>query len=113
MWENEMDILTFIWHVFFYHINRALDIPMKLERWAIDIARPYLLNNLPSALTPDISDPCNARMDYEEPEFMDFDAETEAETHEKQLELDNLMRNSFSGWSFPVEGDVREWCCWG
>ena len=62
--ENEMDALIFIWHVYFYHINRALDIPMKLKRWAINIACPYHLNNLPSALTPDISDPRNASIDY-------------------------------------------------
>ena len=41
MHENEMDALTFIWHVCFYHINRALDMPIKLKRWAIDIAHPY------------------------------------------------------------------------
>ena len=78
MQENEMDVLTFILHVYFYHVNRALDIPTKLKRWAIDIAHPYLLNNLSSALTPEISDPRNAWMDYEEPEFMYFDAEMES-----------------------------------
>ena len=51
--------------VFFYHINRALDMPIKLERWAIGIACTYLLNNLPPGLTTDISDPCNAQMDYD------------------------------------------------
>ena len=60
MRENEIDVLTFIWHVYFYHNNRGLDIPMKLKMWAISIAQPYLLNNLPSALTHDISDPRNA-----------------------------------------------------
>ena len=59
-----MDILTFIWHMYFYHVNRALDIPMKLERWAIDIACPYLLKNLPSAPTPNNSDPHNAPIEY-------------------------------------------------
>jgi hypothetical protein len=44
MRENEVDALTFIWYMCFYHVNRALDIPTKLERWAIDIAHPYLLN---------------------------------------------------------------------
>ena len=73
-----MDALTFIWHLYFYHINRALDMPMKLKRWAINIAHPYLLNNLPSTLAPDISNPCNAQKYYEEPEFMDFDTEMEA-----------------------------------
>ena len=58
---NETDPLTFIWHVYFYHINRALDMPTKFKRWAIDITCPYLLNNLPSALTPDITDPHNAQ----------------------------------------------------
>jgi hypothetical protein len=60
MQENEMDALTFIWHVYFYQVNIALDMPMKCKRWAINIASPYLLNNLPSALTPDITDPHNA-----------------------------------------------------
>ncbi len=52
--------------------------PTKLERWAIDIARPYLLNNLPSALTPDTTDPRNARLNYDEPNFMDFDADIDS-----------------------------------
>ena len=70
------DALTFIWTVYSYHLSRALDIPTKLERWAIDIARPYLLNNLPSALTPDTTDPRNARLNYDEPDFMDFDTDS-------------------------------------
>jgi hypothetical protein len=37
MKENEMDALSFIWTVYSYHLNRALDVPTKLERWAIDI----------------------------------------------------------------------------
>ena len=57
MQEYEIDALTFIWHVYFFHVNRALDMPEKLKRWAIDIACPNLLSSLPSALTPDISDP--------------------------------------------------------
>jgi hypothetical protein len=73
MKENETDALIFIWNVYSYHLNRALDMPKKLERWAIDIARPYLLNNLPSALTPDTTDPRTARLHYEEPDFMDFE----------------------------------------
>jgi hypothetical protein len=51
--------------------------PKKLENWAIDIARPYLLNNLPSALTSDTTDPRNARLIYDEPDFMDFDESTD------------------------------------
>ena len=73
MKENEMDALSFIWTVYSYHLNRALNVPTKLEQWAIDIARPYLLNNLPSALTPDTTDPRSASLNYEEPDFMDFD----------------------------------------
>ena len=57
--KNEMDALTYIWHVYFYHINRALDMPMKLKRWAINIAHPNLLKNLLFVLTPDITDPCS------------------------------------------------------
>ena len=79
MKENEMDALTFIWNVYSYHLNRALDMPPKLERWAIDIARPFLLNNKPSALSPDTSDPRNARLNYGEPDFMElFDSEMDS-----------------------------------
>ena len=60
MQESDINALTFVGHVCFYHVNRALNMPTKLKRWAIDIACPYLLNNLSSALTPDISDPCIA-----------------------------------------------------
>jgi hypothetical protein len=73
MKESEKDALTFIWSVYSYHLNRALDMPNKLERWAIDIARPYLLNHLPSALTPDTTDPRSAQLNYEEPDVMDLD----------------------------------------
>jgi hypothetical protein len=38
--ENEMDALTFTWHLYFYHVNRALDMPTKLKRWAIKNAHP-------------------------------------------------------------------------
>jgi hypothetical protein len=38
MQKNETDALRFIWHVYFLNVNRALDIPMKLKRWAIHIA---------------------------------------------------------------------------
>ncbi|KAI2511594.1 hypothetical protein MHU86_2848 [Fragilaria crotonensis] len=79
MKENEMDALTFIWNVYSYHLNRALDMPPKLERWAIDIARPFLLNTMPSAISPDTSDPRNARLNYEEPDFMElFDSEMDS-----------------------------------
>ena len=56
---KEMDALTFIWHMYLYHINRALDMTTKLKRWAVDITHPNLLKNLSSALTPDITDPHN------------------------------------------------------
>jgi len=73
MKENEMDALIFIWNVYSYHLNRALPMPTKLQGWAIDIARPYLLNHLPSALTPDTTDPRKARLHYDEPTCMDFE----------------------------------------
>ena len=85
--ENEIKAVTFVGHVCFYPVNSALNMPTKLKRWAIDIAHPYLLNNLPSALTPDITDLCNARMDYEELEFMDFDAELESKIPENDWKL--------------------------
>ena len=62
--ENEMDALMFIWHMYFNQVNRALDLPMKLERWAIAIAHPYLSSIFPSASTTDITDSCNASMDF-------------------------------------------------
>jgi hypothetical protein len=33
MRENEMDVLTFVWHVYFYRVNRALDMPRSPCPW--------------------------------------------------------------------------------
>ncbi|KAI2499330.1 hypothetical protein MHU86_15174 [Fragilaria crotonensis] len=96
MKEIEVDALTFIWNVYSYHLNRALDMPEKLERWAIDIARPYLLNNLPSALTPDTTDPRNARLIYEEPDFMDFDASTDGKLPAIEWQVINSIQHGNS-----------------
>ncbi|KAI2499380.1 hypothetical protein MHU86_15092 [Fragilaria crotonensis] len=51
--------------------SRGMKIPKKLERWAIDIARPHLLTNKPSALTVDTTDPRSARRIYDEDEIME------------------------------------------
>ena len=68
-----MDALIFIWNVYSYHLNQSLPMLTKLQRWAIDIAHPYLLNHLPSALTPDTTDPRKVRLHYDDPTCMDFD----------------------------------------
>lgn len=70
---DECDTLKFIWHTYQYHQNRSIDIPIRLERWAIDIAKPYLTTHLPTALNPDVTDPRNARHTYLEPDLMDVD----------------------------------------
>ena len=45
------------------------------------------MNNLPYALTPDTTDPHTASMDYEDPEFLDFDAEMESKIPENDWKL--------------------------
>ena len=59
---------------------------IRLKRWAIDIECPYLLNNLPYTLTPDITDPCNAWKDYDEPEIHGFWCINGTQNPCKQLE---------------------------
>ena len=70
MIHNQTDTLKFIWESFSYLLSRGMKIPKKLERWAIDIARPHLLTNKPSALTVDTTDPRSARRIYDEDELM-------------------------------------------
>ncbi len=40
-WErmkaNKKDALTFIWHVYSYHLNRGLDMPKKLNDWRLTL----------------------------------------------------------------------------
>jgi hypothetical protein len=71
MIHNQTDTLKFIWESFSYLLSRGMKIPKKLERWAIDIARPHLLTNKPSALTVDTTDPRSARRIYDEDEIME------------------------------------------
>jgi hypothetical protein len=73
MKRNEEDTLKFIWASYCYKTSRALAISTQMERWAKDIAQPYLLRNSPSSLHVDVTDPRQARKIYEEPELMEID----------------------------------------
>lgn len=73
MKRNENDTLQFIWASYCYKTSRALKISTQVERWAKDIAQPYLLRNSPSSLHIDVSDPRQARKLYNEPELMELD----------------------------------------
>ena len=70
MSQNQTDTLKFIWEGYSYLLSRGMHIPTKMERWAIDIARPYLQHHLLSALTVDTTDPRSARRVYDEDELM-------------------------------------------
>ena len=54
-------------------------IPSLLERWALDIAKPYLLQHSHS-LTVDTTDPRQARRVYDEPDLMEVDADNDENT---------------------------------
>ena len=71
MIHNQTDTLKFIWESYCYLLSRGMKIPKKMERWAIDIARPYLETNMPSALTVDTTNPRSARRIYDEDEIME------------------------------------------
>ena len=73
MKNNEADALKFIWEVYSYHVSRSIAIPTQLERWAHDIARPFLTHNLPDALKVDTTDPRQARRKYSEADLMDIE----------------------------------------
>jgi hypothetical protein len=70
MSQNQTDTLKFIWEGYSYLLSRGMKIPKKMERWAIDIARPYLQIHLISALTVNSTDPRSARRIYDEDEIM-------------------------------------------
>ena len=59
--------------------------PMKLKRWAIAIAQPYFLNKPTICFDTNIMDPHNAQMNYEQPDFMDIDAEFDSKKPGKQF----------------------------
>jgi hypothetical protein len=81
MRQNQNDVLKFVWESYCYLISRGMKIPKKHERWAQDIAKPYLSKYLPTALTVDTTDPRRARRDYDEADLMD----TEDTVHDKKL----------------------------
>ena len=96
-WErmstNQTDTLKFIWEGYSYLLSRGMKIPKKMERWAIDIARPYLQIHLISALTVDTTDPRSARRIYDEDELMREDERTDTST-------------PASEWT-PVQGKIK------
>ena len=73
MKRNEEDTLKFIWASYCYKTSRALEISTQMERWAKDIAHPYLLSKSPSSLHVEVTDPRQARKIYDEPELMEID----------------------------------------
>ena len=40
-----------IWYNYLYHIDRDMDVPQKLDTWAIQVSRPYILENHIKSLT--------------------------------------------------------------
>jgi hypothetical protein len=74
MCRNQTDALMFVWESYCYLISRGMKIPKKHERWAQDIAKPYLTKHHPNSLTVNTNDPRRARRSYDEVEVMDIDA---------------------------------------
>ena len=73
MQKDEGDVLQFIWSVYSYVMSRTMEIPSPLDRWAIDIAKPYLQKHRPDTLDFNTDDPRKARRYYDEPDLMDID----------------------------------------
>ena len=73
MQKDEGDVLQFIWSVYSYLMSRSMDIPPPVDRWAIDIAKPYLQKHRPATLDVNTDDPRQARRHYDEPDLMDID----------------------------------------
>ena len=52
-----------------------IDMPILLQHWAMDIAKPYLEGHHPDRLTSDTTDPCKGRLQYTESDLMDIKEE--------------------------------------
>ena len=52
-----------------------IDMPILLQNWAIDIAKPYPEEHHPDHLTPDTPDPRKGRRQYTESDLMDIEEE--------------------------------------
>ena len=39
-----------VWYNFMYYVDRKVDIPSLLEKWALHVAQPYLFEHDPSFL---------------------------------------------------------------
>jgi hypothetical protein len=76
MSKNQTDTLKFIWESYCYQTSRDLLISPILERWAQDIAKPYLIHHS-YTLDVDTTDPRQARRMYDEPDLMEVDADNE------------------------------------
>jgi hypothetical protein len=60
MRQNEPDVLKFVWERYHFLISRGMKIPKKHERWAQDIAKPYLSTHHSNALIVNATDPRSA-----------------------------------------------------
>jgi hypothetical protein len=56
-----------------YHLNRKISQLAILEKWAMDIAQPYLTIHKTAELTMAITDPREACMNYNEQDPMDLE----------------------------------------
>jgi hypothetical protein len=92
MQENKGDALQFIWFVYMYHINRSLELPATLDRWADDIAKPYLETNRPNILNANTDDPRKARRHYDESDLMETDEQEEKSQQRKNGKLSGRKR---------------------
>ena len=88
MTKNETDTLQFIWESYSYLVDRKLDIPVIVERWAKNIAQPHLLQCRPEALTVDTTDPRHARRSYTEADLMEIDSEATETSESSRKEAD-------------------------
>ena len=95
MSKNRTDTLKFIWESYCYQTSRDLPISSHLERWAQDIAKPYLLHHSHS-LGVDTTDPRKARRVYDETDLMEVDEDSE-ENNKKPAAIDEATWKTVQG----------------
>jgi hypothetical protein len=66
MAKSESEIITFVWLMHSYHLDKKLFPLAILTKWAKDIAQPCLAIHKPAVLTMAITDPLEARRKYNE-----------------------------------------------
>ena len=95
MSKNRTDTLKFVWESYCYHIAKDLPISSHLERWAQDIAKPYLLHHSHS-LEVDTTDPRQARHVYDEPDLMEVDDDSD-DNNKKPEAIDEATWKTVQG----------------